>query len=212
MQTLGVDVARGAWIAVALEDGRFAEAVVFRELEAVLTRFPTAVVIGVDVPIGLPEEGVRRRADLEARAMIGPRRSSVFLTPPLVALNQPSYARAREVDPTTSAQAWAIGRAILEVERTRDERVREVHPEVSFALLAGRPLPFGKKTWNGHHERASLLRRAGIKIPSRLDAGLVASDDVLDAAATAWTATRIARGEHRTLPPDPRPGEAVIHY
>ena len=116
------------------------------------------------------------------------------------------------MEPSTSAQGWAIGRAIHKVHRVRDERVREVHPEVSFAALAGRPLAYGKKTWNGHHERAALLRRAGIRIPRRLEAGVVAADDVLDAAVTAWTATRIARGEHRTLPADPRPGEPVIHY
>jgi predicted RNase H-like nuclease len=212
MQALGVDIARGAWIAVALDDGRFSAAAVERTLAAVLARFPGAAVVGVDVPIGLPELGSRRHADLEARAMVGPRRSSVFLTPPLAVLDQPTYALAREVDPTTSAQAWAIGRAILEVARSGDGRVREVHPEVSFAALARRPLAYGKKTWNGQHERATLLLGAGIEIPDWLEAGLVAADDVLDAAVTAWSATRIARGEHRTLPAAPQPGEAVIHY
>jgi predicted RNase H-like nuclease len=212
MLTLGVDVARGAWIAVALEDGRFADAALARTFAAVVDRFPDAAVVGVDVPIGLPEPGLRRRADVEARAMVGPRRSSVFLTPSLAALSQPTYALAREVDPSTSAQGWAIGRAITEVERGRDERVREVHPEVSFAALAGQPLAYGKKTWNGQHVRTALLRGAGIQIPRRIDAGAVAADDVLDAAVTAWTATRVAQGEHRTLPADPEPGEAVIHY
>jgi predicted RNase H-like nuclease len=124
-------------------------------------------------------------------------------------INRRTRERARW---STSAQGWAIGRAILEVQRFRDARVREVHPEVSFAALAGRPLAFGKKTWNGHHDRTALIHAGGIDIPRRLDAGLVAADDVLDAAVTAWTATRIARAEHRTLPADPRPGEPVIHY
>jgi predicted RNase H-like nuclease len=213
MQTLGVDVARGVWIAVALEDGRFADAAVEGVFDALIARFPDAAVVGVDVPIGLPDPGVRRRADVDARLMVGARRASVFLTPPLAALSQPTYARAREIAPSTSAQAWAIGRAILEVQRSADGRVREVHPEVSFAALAGQSLDEGKKTWNGQHERTALLRGAGIEIPRRLEAaGLVATDDVLDAAVVAWTATRIARGEHRTLPADPRPGEAVIHY
>jgi predicted RNase H-like nuclease len=213
MQTLGVDVARGAWIAVVLEDGRFADAAVEGVFDALIARFPDAAVVGVDVPIGLPDPGVRRRADVDARVMVGPRRASVFMTPPLAVLSQPTYPRAREVAPSTSAQAWAIGRAILEVERSADERVREVHPEVSFAALAGQSLADGKKTWNGQHERTALLRRAGIEIPRQLEAaGLVAADDVLDAAVVAWTATRIARAEHRTLPADPEPGEAVIHY
>jgi predicted RNase H-like nuclease len=212
MQTLGVDVARGGWIAVVLEDGHYADAAVERMFAAVLDRFPDALVVGVDMPIGLPEPGERRRADVDARSMVGGRRSSVFPTPPRAALEQRTYAQAREVEPSISAQAWALARAILQVERAADARVREVHPEASFAALAGRPLVYSKKTWNGQHERLALLARAGITIPDRIDAGLVAADDVLDAAIVAWTALRIARREHRTLPADPVPGEPVIYY
>jgi predicted RNase H-like nuclease len=210
--TLGVDAARGGWIAVAVEDGAFAGAALERRFGALLERFPEAEMIGVDVPIGLPEPGFRRRADIEARGALGPRRSSVFFTPSRAALEAPTYAGARAVDASTSAQGWALRNAILDVDGTTDERVREVHPEVSFTELAGGPLPFAKRTWNGHRARLALLRRAGIRIPDRLDAGLVAADDVLDAAVCAWTATRIARGEHGTLPGDPMIGEPVIHF
>jgi len=176
-----------------------------------LERFPDAAVIGVDVPIGLPRPGSRRRADEEARRVAGPRRSSVFLTPSRQALEALTYTEARAVAPGTSAQGWALRTAILDAARVDDPRVREVHPEVSFAVLAGEPLTFAKRTWNGHRERVRLLAKAGIKIPNRLDAGIVAADDVLDATVAAWTATRIARGEHITLPADPAPGEPVIH-
>lgn len=211
MLALGVDAARGGWIAVALEEGRFAGAALERRFPALLERFAEAAVVGVDVPIGLPQPDRRRRADVEARKLVGARRSSVFFTPARAALEAATYTEARLVAPSTSAQGWALRTAILDVARVRDARVREVHPEVSFAVLAGAPLAFAKRTWNGQRERIHLLRRAGIKIPDRLDAGLVASDDVLDAAVAAWTATRIARGEHVTVPADPRPGEPVIH-
>lgn len=211
MLTVGVDAARGGWIAVALEDGRFLDAVFERRFPALLERLPDAVVFGVDVPIGLPKPGTRRRADLDARAVVGPRRSSVFFTPSRAALECPTYGAARAVAPDTSAQAWALRTAILDVDRVRDSRVHEVHPEVSFATLAGEPVVFSKRTWNGQSERLRLLAGAGIEIPDRLDAGLVAADDVLDAAVVAWTATRIAHGEHVTLPADPRRGEPVIH-
>jgi predicted RNase H-like nuclease len=209
--TLGVDAARGGWIAVALRDGRFADAVLERRFPALLERFTDAVVIGVDVPIGLPDVGSRRRADLEARAVIGARRASVFFTPPRAALEAPTYTEARTLAPGASAQGWALRASILDVDRVRDQRVREVHPEVSFAVLAGRPLAAAKRTWNGQRERLQLLAGAGIEIPDVLDAGLVAADDVLDAAVAAWTATRVARGEHITLPSEPEPGEPVIH-
>lgn len=211
MLTLGVDAARGGWIAVALQDGRFADAVLERRFPTLLERFPEAVVVGVDVPIGLPEVGSRRRADLEAREVVGARRASVFFTPPRAALEAVTYREARAVAPSTSAQGWALKTAILDVDRVRDARVREVHPEVSFAVLAGHPLAAAKRTWNGQRYRLGLLAGAGIEIPDHLDAGLAPADDVLDAAVTAWTATRIARGEHITIPADPGPGEAVIH-
>lgn len=211
MLTLGVDAARGGWIAVALEDGRFADAVLERRFPALLERFPEAAVVGVDVPIGLPAAGERRRADLEARKVVGARRSSVFFTPSRAALEAPTYGQARVLAPSTSAQAWALRTAILDVDRISDPRVHEVHPEVSFAVLAGTTLGFAKRTWNGQRERLSLLKGVGITIPDHLDAGLVPSDDVLDAAVAAWTAARIARGEHVTVPTDPRPGEPVIH-
>ena len=211
MLTLGVDAARGGWIAVSFEDGRFADAVLERRFPSLLERFDDAVVVGVDIPIGLPEPGAKRRADLEARVAIGARRSSVFFTPTRAALEVPTYREARAIAPSTSAQGWALRTAILDVDRVRDPRVREVHPEVSFAVLAGEPLAYGKRTWNGQRERLRLLRRAGIKIPERLDAGLAAAHDVLDAAVAGWTATRIARGEHVTFPADPHPGEPVIH-
>jgi predicted RNase H-like nuclease len=207
---VGVDAARGGWIAVALRDGRFAEAVLERRFPPLLERFPDAQVFGVDVPIGLPEPGERRRADVEARAVVGARRTSVFFTPARVALEAPTYTAARSLAPSTSAQGWALRTSILDVDRVDDARVHEVHPEVSFAVLAGAPLAFAKRTWNGQCERIRLLARVGVELPDRLDAGLAASHDVLDAAVAAWSATRIARGEHVTFPDDPAQGEPVL--
>jgi predicted RNase H-like nuclease len=207
---VGVDAARGGWIAVALRDGRFAEAVLERRFPPLLERFPDAQVFGVDVPIGLPEPGERRRADVEARAVVGARRTSVFFTPARVALEAPTYTAARSLAPSTSAQGWAMRTSILDVDGVDDARVHEVHPEVSFAVLAGAPLAFAKRTWNGQCERICLLARVGVELPDRLDAGLAASHDVLDAAVAAWSATRIARGEHVTFPDDPAQGEPVL--
>ena len=211
MLTLGVDAARGGWIAVVFEDGLFADALLERRFPALLERCPEAAVVGVDVPIGLPEVGSRRRADLAARLVVGPRRASVFFTPPRVALEVATYGEARALAPGISAQGWALKASILDVDRVRDPRVREVHPEVSFAILAGEPLAFAKRTWNGQRVRLRLLAGAGIDLPDHLDAGLVGADDVLDAAVAAWSATRIARGEHVIFPADSLPGEPVIH-
>src|SRR2546423_15007454 len=145
MLTLGVDAARGGWIGVALEDGRFAEAALERRFPGMLERFPDAVLIGVDVPIGLPEPGERRRADLEARDVAGPRRSSVFFTPSRAALEASTYGEARAIAPGTSAQGWALRPAILAVPPFGGPPVAEVPPEVSFAVLAGVPVWSGSR-------------------------------------------------------------------
>jgi predicted RNase H-like nuclease len=171
-----------------------------------------AGVIGVDIPIGLPVEG-QRRADLEARRFVGGRRSSVFFAPVRAAFEEESYAAARARYRGISAQAWALKHAILEVEEhAADPRVVEVHPEVSFRALKGGALPYRKRSWNGQQHRLRLLRAAGIELPPILDAGLAPADDLIDAAVVAWSAGRIAAGQAKTLPEDPRPGEPVMSY
>ena len=67
-------------VAVVLEAG-YAGADGDRSIAALVERHPHAAVIGVDMPIGLPHEGARD-CDTAARALIGKRRSSVFLAPP----------------------------------------------------------------------------------------------------------------------------------
>ena len=87
-----------------------------------------------------------------------------------------------------------------------DEKVVEVHPEVSFRAIADADLP-GKKTWAGAIRRLELLSSEGIGVPSQLGpAGTVPVDDVLDAAVAAWSADRVAQGVATSLPDPPEPG------
>jgi predicted RNase H-like nuclease len=82
--------------------------------------------------------------------------------------------------------------------------VVEAHPELCFAALAGAPLPERKHSWAGAVRRRALLAAAGIEVPDDLGpAGAVPVDDVLDAAAVAWTAARVAAGAARSLPDPP---------
>jgi predicted RNase H-like nuclease len=79
--------------------------------------------------------------------------------------------------------------------------VAEVHPETSFAAIAGRPCTHSKRTADGVAERIELLRAHFPALDAALDArprgpGV---DDVLDAFAAAWTARRMANGEARWL-------------
>lgn len=71
--------------------------------------------------------------------------------------------------------------------------------------MAGDPIPDSKKTWAGLEHRRRLLAENGIRFPADLgDAGRQAApDDILDAAAVAWTAARAAAGTAQPLPDPP---------
>ncbi len=81
----------------------------------------------------------------------------------------------------------------------------EAHPELSFRQMAGAPLTDSKKTWAGMSRRRELLAEQGIDLPADLgEAGRqVAVDDILDAAAVAWTAARVAAGAAIPVPDPP---------
>lgn len=190
------------------------------DLDALIASIPDAVCIGVDMPIGLP--GSVREADNLARAFVGVRRNSIFLTPPAKVLEASSYEAANLIAPTLiggkkiSQQAWALRSNIHLVAEiaARDTRVIEVHPEVSFRRLAGTEVGYSKATWNGQHSRRRWLSKAGIDLPDHLAAGgEVPVADILDAAAAAWSARRYAEGRAESLPPNATVGEKqVIWY
>jgi predicted RNase H-like nuclease len=72
--------------------------------------------------------------------------------------------------------------------------------------MAGHPLPDGKRTWAGAEHRRMLLAREGLFVGDLGEAGRRAMvDDVLDAAAVAWTAARILTGDATSLPDPPEP-------
>lgn len=182
------------------------------DFESLVAALGDAKWIIVDIPIGLSERSARQ-ADAEARKVLGPRASSVFLTPPRIAIEQDNYALARQearqlTGRSLSSQGFALRQKILEVAAVaeRDPRVLEGHPEVSFwALAGGRPMSHSKKTWNGQMERRQLLAEAGLALPDRLKgtAGHVPVDDILDAAVLAWTARRVVEGTAGSLPDPP---------
>ena len=215
MQVVGLDGYEARWLAVVLDDGRFRRAEVVTRVQDALGAWPEAAVVGIDVPVGLPAGG-RRRADEEARAFVGPLRASVFFAPRRTVLEQETYAGAlaetrRLLEPGISRQSYALRKKILEVEQLApcDDRLMEVHPEVSFRAMASQPLAHGKRAWNGLAERRRLLAEHGVGLPDRLagEAGLAPPDHVLDAAAAAWSANRVALGLAGTLPAEPERDE-----
>ncbi|MYU16409.1 DUF429 domain-containing protein [Streptomyces sp. SID8361] len=211
---VGVDACRTGWVAVALdEEGRFAGADTAGGLGELLGRIPDAAVVAVDMPLGLLAKGWRE-ADGLAVAKVAPHRSRVFSVPPRGVWEADDYAganiRCRELTGQgLSRQSWGLAAKLREANACRDggdHRLYEVHPEVTFAAIdEGRPVAWSKKSWNGQAVRRRLLAGQGIVLPDDLGpAGRVPPDDVLDAAAAAWSARRIALGTARSLPDPPQ--------
>lgn len=210
MLTVGLDGYPRGWVVVALRDGALESVATVPSLAAAMEASPGSAAVGIDIPIGLPTDATPRAADLQARLLLGARRSSLFLTPPRQALEAETHAEAiaicREMGcPAPSAQAYALRAKILEVAPIAavQERIFEVHPELAFRMLAGRPLASSKRSWNGLAERRDLLASLGLELPSSFPGGeACAPDDVLDAAITAWVAWRYANGTASSLPRD----------
>lgn len=111
-----------------------------------------------------------------------------------------------------SCQCWNIMPKIREIDDLLRQHphlqnhVREVHPELSFCLLNGRPLSHSKRTRAGSEERLALVETvyAQETIRSAISdcrTRGAKSDDVLDALAALWSAGRASRGEAEALPP-----------
>lgn len=214
MQVVGVDWAGKKWACVVF-DGSSAHVVGLRTLREVVEAFAdTTDCVGVDIPIGLPTDGAGRRADNEARKLV--RASTVFQTFPRDIYGCGSHAEAVELChsrgwPGPSRQSFGIWKCMREVEPFANDSF-EVHPEVSFWQMNGRAkLGASKHTWNGFFERRALLEARGLHLPEGI-AEELPPVDVLDAAAVAWTAWRIANNQHSTLPEHPEPGESTISY
>lgn len=215
----GVDGCPAGWIAV-----RWAEEVTHhlcRTFADVLAL--DAAIIAVDMPIGFPEDG-KRPCESLVRLRLGDRQSSVFAVPTRLAVMCEDYrdacaTNARLTDPPkkVSKQIFHIFPKMREIDAlitpALQERVREVHPELSFWAMNGEaPLPLPKKVKSRPHDPGLALRRdllvnAGFPL-HRLPAATyklsqVGADDLLDACACAWSARRILEGRNLRFPEAP---------
>ncbi|MBO0871315.1 MAG: DUF429 domain-containing protein [Micromonosporaceae bacterium] len=218
MLVLGVDACRAGWVAVRLEAATpgdpavptFAGAALAPTLTA-LPDWSSATTTAVDIPLGLLDTGWRA-ADTRAAAAVGPRRGSVFRVPPRQVWDEPEYAAAnlccrRLTGAGLARQTFGLRAKLLEANALRDagQQLYEVHPELSFRTMAGAPLRYAKTSWSGVAMRRALLAGQGIVLPDEPGpAGRAAPDDVLDAAAVAWSAYRIATGRAGCLPEVPQ--------
>ena len=212
---LGVDGCSAGWVGALLEPGaprpRIVVAPTIAELVAMVRESTGIRVVGIDIPIGLPDSTIRQ-ADVLARRALPGKASSIFST-----LTRSAYAAATRLEADTvnrglvgqgvGAQAFALRDKIVEVDawlRTRPTvTVLEIHPEVSFAAMTGAPILASKKTDDGRDPPPRGPRCRGHRAAVRPPGQGYAVDDVLDACAVAWSAARHASGLARPLPDPP---------
>jgi predicted RNase H-like nuclease len=218
MKVVGVDGCRGGWVAVCWDVGQASiQPRKHDSLADLIASYADADAIGVDIPIGLSSAG-SRTCDMAARRVLGRgRSSSVFPAPHPDILHASTYQEAGEwsrarIQKGVSQQTFAIFDKIAEANSTitmeLQDRVFEVHPEVSFWALAGASMIHPKDHLAGYLERKTWLEAAlGVAIPDRTDAFKLARpakpDDILDATVAAWTAKRVVDGVAGRLPAKP---------
>jgi predicted RNase H-like nuclease len=163
----------------------------------------------IDIPIGLSADA-RRACDREARRLIGPRRSSVFPAPVRSVLGAATHGEAcaasrRACGRGISTQLFNILDKIREVDLLQSPRLQaqlfEMHPELSFTMLAGAPMRSNKRTAVGRAERLAALRSTFGDVDRIVEPPPAGAkrDDVLDAMVGAWTARRYVAGAHVQL-------------
>ena len=222
---LGVDATKAGWVGVILTDAGRLSAVVGQKIDDLVERamerarsegsaFTALSVMGIDMPIGLPDHEESRPADICARKELKGRSRSVFSTPVREAILLEPYEVASRRNFELSGkkltrQAYGMCKKLRQVDgwvRTAPLRVAEVHPELSFTRLSGEPMVHNKKTWAGAHERRRCLAGKGIVLPDDLDdVGDASVDDVLDAVAAAWTARRVSMNVADRYPEESTP-------
>lgn len=209
------------WV-VALAAGDKTTIQVVPRFVDVLDAAADAVVLGVDMPIGLLDHAVPggRECDRRARHLLGRRACCVFTPPVRSALRAARYAEALALNRRSSAaglgisiECFGLFAKLREVDvalRRRPalaRRVREIHPELAFRAMAraSAGLP-PKRSAVGRSARLALLARRfpDVRAAAARPPRGAAADDVIDAHAVCWSAARIARRRAVCLPARPQ--------
>ncbi len=182
------------------------------------SKTPDCKLVCVDIPIGLSDGNRPRDCDVAARKVLrGPRASSVFPAPIRPCLCAKDYKTASKIcfehsGKRLNKQSFFLLEKIRQVDDLMtpvlQNRVREIHPEISFwALNNKKPMQHNKRKLTGRKERVKLLTA----IFSDLEEIVVEAhehrettpDDILDALVAAWTAGQAVIGKAKTLPEKP---------
>ena len=222
---LGVDGCKAGWFVVGIKQNEDWAIDIFSDIGAIWQQFSKfASLILIDIPIGLPENGIRV-CDKLARKVLKQRASSVFPVPCRKATQAKNYKNACRINhqiikKKLSMQSWNIAPKIKELDALlgsdpkKSNYIRESHPEVCFwALSGGRPMNWNKKTDDGYLQRRNILQCHYPQSEKIIQTALakfarkhLSKDDILDAIVLAVTAA--APPQTRVTLPESPPKDA----
>lgn len=207
MRFFGIDGCRKGWFYVGINENDQYEFGIVSAFKEILQIVDQAVQVLVDIPIGLRETDSRERlCDLEARKVLGNRKSSVFPPPSRLSLEYDNYIEASKANyyhtgRKLSKQSFALSKKIKEVDEfiishKLQGKFREMHPEVCFWTLNNyQPMQFKKKITNGVEERQLILNKyysntnkLSQEARTKYLKKDLATDDILDALVGAVSA------------------------
>ena len=171
----------------------------------VLNEKPTFASVVLSVPIGYrdaPGRGVRK-CDVEARALLGRRGSSIRKAPTRAVLDGSITWREGGLDAVSATMLPRTREVAGEMSPFRQRVVFEANPELSFYQLNNdTPLTRSKQTELGREERREILLAKMPGIDKVINASIprVLEKHLLDAAALLWTARRVFGRAAKRLP------------
>lgn len=195
----GTDGCKAGWVAVIERAGVLEGPQVFVTFKSLLEALGPDFILGIDMPIGLPERASHggRGPELAARIHLGKRQSSVFSIPSREAIYAESpdglswdealagHRRASAVARATSDPPRGVSiqafflfpkireiDAVIQVRRDLHDRVIECHPELAFWRLNGeRAMDLPKKI-KGRVNPAGMAERRELLVRSGLPEAL----------------------------------------
>ena len=229
MWIAGADGCPAGWLVVFRAiNGQSPRAQIFKKITDAFEQQERLKILAVDIPIGLATTSRKggRCADVEARKVLGLRKSSIFPAPSRAVLKARSPAEAREIEKRNSDPPKSLAKQVINLlDKIRQLDaiaarysgiIFECHPEVSFWMMNEcREMSFPKRTLDGFNERCGILTRNGYdrsflttRVGSYKEHG---RDDLPDACAAAWTAERIFRKEAVCFPAKPKPDDCGLN-
>lgn len=217
---VGAHYCGDSWLTVAFDADGYDHAAVVDGIGDCWLRYEdVARTVLVDVPVGLPADGVRE-CDRLARSALGPQASAVVAPPVPDAVRKRRYGVAnrvheRQTGEELSERAFARSDAVAVVRDLLAEFpgangvIAESNPELCYRAFAGEPLERDRDTAGGYAERMRTLASVDPDAPPAVQAAaesVAGADvdvlDVLDGMALAYAAHPGA-GERHSLPPTP---------